>query len=94
MKIQNLISKVTGTSKRAAARTASAKKPIVTFALMAFAMVLTAVPVHAAGIPAFIGEAIDMLQILVFAIGGGLGLWGIINLLEGYGNDSATLIPM
>jgi hypothetical protein len=31
---------------------------------------------------------IDVLQTLVIALGGGLGGWGIINLLEGYGNDN------
>ncbi len=34
----------------------------------------------------FFGEAVDVLKILVFALGGGLGVWGIINLMEGYGN--------
>ena len=29
-----------------------------------------------------------MLQILVIALGAGLGVWGVINLLEGYGNDN------
>ena len=28
------------------------------------------------------------LQILVVALGAGLGAWGVINLLEGYGNDN------
>jgi len=28
------------------------------------------------------------LQTLVIALGAGLGVWGIINLLEGYGNDN------
>ena len=37
---------------------------------------------------AFITEAIDMLGIVIIAIGGGLGIWGIVNLLEGYGNDN------
>ena len=41
----------------------------------------------------FFNSAIDTLQTLVIAIGAGLGVWGIINLLEGYGNDNrATLI--
>ena len=80
--------------KNAAARVAKARLQIMAFSVMMLVTMTSAVPVYAAGIPAFIGEAIDMLQVLVFAIGGGLGLWGIINLLEGYGNDSATLIPM
>jgi hypothetical protein len=36
----------------------------------------------------FFVSAIDTLQTLVIAIGAGLGVWGIINLLEGYGNDN------
>jgi len=36
----------------------------------------------------FFNSAIDTLQTLVVAIGAGLGVWGIINLLEGYGNDN------
>jgi hypothetical protein len=40
----------------------------------------------------FFGEAINTLQTLVVALGAGLGVWGIVNLLEGYGNDNrATL---
>ena len=37
---------------------------------------------------AFFNSAIDVLKILVVAIGAGLGAWGGINLLEGYGNDN------
>lgn len=37
---------------------------------------------------AFINSAIDMLKVLVIAIGCGLAVWGVINLLEGYGNDN------
>lgn len=40
----------------------------------------------------FFKSAVDILKVLVIAIGAGVGAWGIINLLEGYGNDSATLI--
>ena len=36
----------------------------------------------------FIEGAINMLGIVVIAIGAGLGIWGIVNLLEGYGNDN------
>ena len=36
----------------------------------------------------FFTSAIDTLQILVVALGAGLGAWGVINLLEGYGNDN------
>lgn len=33
-------------------------------------------------------SAIDTLKILVIALGAGLGAWGVVNLLEGYGNDN------
>jgi len=36
----------------------------------------------------FFTEAINMLQILVIALGAGLAVWGVINLLEGYGSDN------
>ena len=36
----------------------------------------------------FFNAAIDILQTLVIALGAGLGVWGLINLLEGYGNDN------
>ena len=36
----------------------------------------------------FFTSAIATLQILVVALGAGLGAWGVINLLEGYGNDN------
>lgn len=35
----------------------------------------------------FFTNAIDVLQTLVIALGGGLCVWGGINLLEGYGQD-------
>ena len=37
---------------------------------------------------AFFTSAITTLQTLVIALGAGLGVWGLINLLEGYGNDN------
>ena len=36
----------------------------------------------------FFSSSITILQTLVTAIGAGLGVWGVINLLEGYGNDN------
>ncbi len=37
---------------------------------------------------AFFSSAIDTLQTLVIALGAGLGVWGVVNLLEGYGSDN------
>jgi len=36
----------------------------------------------------FFSSAIGTLQTLVIALGAGLAVWGVINLLEGYGNDN------
>ena len=36
----------------------------------------------------FFNQAITVLQTLVVAIGAGLGVWGVVNLMEGYGNDN------
>ncbi|CAL7867253.1 Conjugal transfer protein [Fusobacterium necrophorum subsp. funduliforme] len=36
----------------------------------------------------FFVKAVDILKVLVMAIGAGLGAWGVINLLEGYGSDN------
>lgn len=37
---------------------------------------------------AFFASAVDTLQTLVIALGTGLGVWGVVNLLEGYGSDN------
>jgi hypothetical protein len=38
----------------------------------------------------FFSSAVDTLQTLVIALGAGLAVWGVINLLEGYGSDNAA----
>lgn len=37
---------------------------------------------------AFFNSAVGVLQTLAVALGAGLGIWGVINLLEGYGQDN------
>ena len=37
---------------------------------------------------AFFIQAVNVLKILVMTVGAGLGAWGVINLMEGYGNDN------
>ena len=37
---------------------------------------------------AFFNSAVTTLQTLVVALGAGLAIWGVINLMEGYGNDN------
>ena len=36
----------------------------------------------------FFASAINTVQTLVIALGAGLGGWGVVNLLEGYGSDN------
>lgn len=36
----------------------------------------------------FFIKGVDVLQKVIILIGAGLGSWGIVNLLEGYGNDN------
>lgn len=36
----------------------------------------------------FFNQSITVLQTLVVGIGAGLGVWGVVNLMEGYGNDN------
>ena len=38
----------------------------------------------------FFNQAITVLQTLVVAIGAGLGVWGAVNLMEGYGGDNPS----
>lgn len=37
---------------------------------------------------AFFNSAVNVLQIIVIALGGALVLWGLVSLAEGYGNDN------
>ena len=37
---------------------------------------------------AFINQAVTVLQTLVIALGAGLAVWGVVNLMDGYGNDN------
>ena len=37
------------------------------------------------------GSAIETLEILVSALGGGIAVWGMVNLLEGYENGDPEL---
>ena len=38
----------------------------------------------------FFNSAVDVLKTLVVALGAGLGVWGAVNLMEGYG---AIILP-
>lgn len=54
---------------------------------------MTAMTVSAAGAnlgnaQSFVDGAVNILSIVVTLIGGGLAIFGVVNLLEGYGNDN------
>ena len=42
----------------------------------------------------FFNSAIEVLQTLVVALGAGLGVWGAVNLLEGYGGDNPSALTL
>ena len=61
-------------------------------------MVTMAIMCCVCGMNVFAGGAVDatsfittagtVLKSVVILIGGGVGVWGVVNLLEGYGNDN------
>ena len=38
----------------------------------------------------FFNSAVDVLKTLVVALGAGLGVWGAVHLMEGYGGDNPS----
>ena len=69
-----------------------AKKGVM-FATIASCMaMLCATPAYAAtgevDTSTFITTACTVLKSVICLIGGGVGIWGVVNLLEGYGNDN------
>ena len=42
----------------------------------------------------FFSSAVTVLQTLVIALGAGLGIWGVINLLEGYGTGVVVAVTL
>lgn len=88
------VSAVTETAKntKLTKRTRFAKKLLL--AAMICGTYTTAFPAHAfaaTGVvdtSTFISTACTVLKSVICLIGGGVGLWGVVNLLEGYGNDN------
>lgn len=72
-------------------------KKIILFAVVAMCiMAMAGMTVFAANAPTgqinttdFIDKTVTVLQSVIFLIGAGIGIWGVVNLIEGYGNDNA-----
>ncbi len=71
-----------------------AKKIVGVATTCAVAASLCAVTAFAAGTTLdnnslkFFQDALNVLKTVLILIGAGVGIWGIVNLLEGYGNDN------
>lgn len=68
-----------------------AKKLVASVVATLSIAVLTVITVSAAGdvdTSAFISTSMTVLKAVICLIGAGLGIWGVVNLIEGYGNDN------
>jgi hypothetical protein len=68
------------------------KKAILSITTMAVMCCLCSVTAFAAtgevDTSSFISTACTVLKSVICLIGAGVGVWGVVNLLEGYGNDN------
>lgn len=70
-----------------------AKKAIVFLVVTMCVISMTAMTVLAAGdvkTTDFIDKTVTVLKSVVSLIGAGLGIWGVVNLIEGYSGDNAA----
>ena len=72
---------------KATARSATKNKRFIMTAVIAMLM-MAGLPLQVYAADEFLTEAAGMLGNIVSLIGAGLGVWGIVNLVEGYGNDN------
>jgi hypothetical protein len=84
---QEIFKTATVTNWIAGKPTSKTSKIIKSIILTSVLTLIMATPVFASGTE-FIEDAVGWLGWLIIAIGGGLGAWGIVNLVEGYGNDN------
>lgn len=80
--------------EKLAKRSRIAKKAIMFLTVAMCMMSLAAMTAFAAtgkvDAKPFVDKTITVLQSVVSLIGGGLGVWGVVNLIEGYGGDNAA----
>lgn len=85
--------KTTELTLKRSIRARKAKKLITCITCGLCAGILMSMNVFAAGAVStteFINQACTVLTALLSLIGAGIGLWGFVNLLEGYGSDNAA----
>lgn len=96
--MSNTINPIKDRQKSAAfTRRCGYAKKIILFAVVAMCiMAMAGMTVFAANAPTgqinttdFIDKTVTVLQSVIFLIGAGIGIWGVVNLIEGYGNDNA-----
>lgn len=65
------------------------KKVIITITAVAVMLCIGCMTAFAAvNTNEFITKSCTVLKAVISLIGGGLGIWGVVNLIEGYGNDN------
>lgn len=78
--------------EKLAKRCKYAKKAVLTvFTMATMCCLLTTTAFAASGSvdsSSFISTACTVLKSVIILIGAGVGVWGVVNLLEGYGNDN------
>lgn len=80
--------KLTVNCRKAKKFTAVITMALITMAMAScFAMSAFAADVSV-GTSSFISTACKVLKALIILIGGGIGVWGLVNLVEGYGSDN------
>lgn len=84
------ISKTKPDKKHQRASTVCAKKVIALIfsALTMVTMGITSVFAADVDPSGFIQTSMTVLKAVICLIGAGLGVWGVVNLIEGYGNDN------
>lgn len=75
--------------KKLSSRNRNAKKVILAVTAVSVVIAMSCVTAFAAVITTdFINKTSTVLTAVISLIGAGLGVWGVVNLIEGYGNDN------
>lgn len=87
--MKNINKKLAVNCRKAKKFTAVITMALITIAMAScFAMSAFAAADVNVSTSSFISTACKVLKALIILIGGGIGVWGIVNLVEGYGSDN------